>query len=411
MSPNEDKDIFAIAKFLGLRNTVSEESFEVGDLAVATNVDQTEAFRLRRRKGYSATSLTASYHSIWASDDGEIGLAVTGSSLMELLPDLTARAVRSDLTLGMRMRYARMGSRVFYSNTVETGIFENGKSRSWGLATPTRLPLVALIGGSVPAGLYQFGLVYVRVDGQESGTGSIGSMSLSAPGGFQFRDIPVSGDPQVVFKHLYISPVNGDAMYRLLTLSNSTTEATYTTPRPGALPLATQFLSPALPGQHVSVFHGHTLIGRGSVLYRSEPYAPELFDLRKGLPFSDPITLVAPMDDGVYLSTSSEVFWLGGRDPAEWVLAHRSVHGAIPGTEAYHEADDVAEGQAGPVVLFATPRGIWAGFNGGSITNLTEDRFNYPIMDEGSGIIRHMGGSLQYILTLRGTERPGNTAF
>src|SRR5712671_5137923 len=41
---NEDKDVYTFEKFLGLRNTVGEESFEPGDLSIALNVDQTDAF-------------------------------------------------------------------------------------------------------------------------------------------------------------------------------------------------------------------------------------------------------------------------------------------------------------------------------------------------------------------------------
>jgi hypothetical protein len=406
---NEDKDVYTFEKFLGLRNTVGEESFELGDLSIALNVDQTDAFRLRRRKGFEATSITVPHQSLWS--DGVLALSVNGTDLVQIMPDLTARVVRSGLTAGVRMHYASIGARVFYSNGVEFGVFEDGSSRSWGLQLPSKLPLVQAIGGSLPAGDYQYTMTFIRSDGQESGAPASGNITLLTMGGLRFYDLPVSTDPDVLFKRIYITPVNGDQPYSLQVMPNSATETTYMDERIGTLPLMTQFLSPALPSRLIAAFAGHILLARGHTLYRSEPYAPELFDLRKGLPFTDRITLVAPMEDGVYLGTESEVMWLAGMNPAEWKLDRKSVHGAILGTAAYGPAEDVAESQQGPAVLYVSTKGVVAGFNGGSLLSLTEERFGFPIMDEGAAIIRHHGGTVQYIVTLRGVEGVSNVAF
>lgn len=406
---NEDKDVYTFEKFLGLRNTVGEESFEPGDLSIALNVDQTDAYRLRRRKGFEATSVVVPHQSLWS--DGVLALSVQGTNLVQIMPDLTTRVVRTGLTAGARMYYASIGARVFYSNGVETGVFTDGSSRSWGIALPTKLPLAQVIGGSLQPGGYQYTMTYIRSDGQESGAPSSGNITLPSIGGLRFYDLAISPDPDVLFKRIYVSPVNGDQTYALQVVPNSATETTYTEERIGTLPLMTQFLSPALPGRLIAAFAGHVLMARGNTLYRSEPYAPELFDLRKGLPFEDRITLVAPMDDGVYLGTESEVVWLAGRNPAEWKLDRKSVHGAILGTAAYGPAEDVAEGQQGPVVLYVSTKGVVAGFNSGSLLNLTEERFGFPVMDEGAAIIRHHGGTVQYIVTLRGVEGASNVAF
>ena len=407
-TPNKDEDVFVFDKFLGLRNNVGPGSFNAGDLEAALNVDVTDEQRLQRRKGYAATTVVTSHHSLWSN--GAVALAVIGSSLVEVLPNLTTVVVRSDLTAGAKMYYTSAGNRVFYSNGLETGVFQHGISRSWGLDLPSKLPLSAVIGGSLPAGTYQYVMTYLRDDGQESGAGRSGLIELPAVGGIHFSDMPMSEDPTVEFKRLYVSPVNGDKLYLLMTLPAAATDATYTTERTGTLPLSTQFLSPALAGSHIAEFSGHVLVARGSTLYRSEPFSPELFDLRKGLPFSSPITLVAPVEDGVYLGTTTSVIWLPGRNPAEWREVRRLGYGVIPGTLVYAQADDIND-QQGQAAVFATHQGICAGFDGGSVVNLTGDRFNYPVMDEGAAAVREVGGMIQYLVTLRGTERAGNTAF
>jgi hypothetical protein len=406
---NQDEDVYTFEKFLGLRNTVSEESFELGDLSVALNADITDALRAQRREGFAATAVATAHHSFWSN--GVVALMVSGGNLVEVLPDHSTRVVRTGLTVGERMYYAAIGNRVFYSNGVDTGVFSKGESRSWGVQSPTKLPLADPIGGSLPVGLYQYALTYVRADGQESGVGRSGLVSLTVPGGIRFYDIPASSDPSVTHKRLYVSPVNGDALWLLMVLPNAATAATYTVERTGTTPLTTQFLSPALPGRHLAAFSGHVLLARGSILYRSEPFAPELFDLRKGLPFAARITLVAPVDDGVFLGTESAILWLPGRDPDKWTEQPRLDYGAIPGTLAYTSAEELSEQGQGPAAVFATTRGICAGLPGGSVLNLTAARFNYPIMDEGAAVVRDSRGTVQYLVTLRGTERPGNTAF
>src|SRR5258706_1192806 len=147
---NEDKDVYTFEKFLGLRNTVGEESFEPGDLSIALNVDQTDAYRLRRRKGFEVTAVVAPSQSLWS--DGVTALSVQNTNLVQIMPDLTSRIVRSGLTAGARMSYVSIGLRVFYSNGVETGVFTDGSSRSWGLQLPIKLPLVQIIAGQLHPG-------------------------------------------------------------------------------------------------------------------------------------------------------------------------------------------------------------------------------------------------------------------
>jgi hypothetical protein len=408
VATNTDKDVASFEQFLGLRNVVGEESFEPGDLAAALNVDVTDALRLRRRAGYSTALASGDFHSLWSN--GTTALVVRGTELLEVLPDFSLRSVRTGLTAEQRVYYAVVGDRVFYSNGLQTGVFQAGVSRSWGLAVPSSLPTAVPVGGNLPLGRYQYTLTYLRADGQESGAPRAGMIELTSPGGIAFEDIPVSTDPDVRFKRLYVSPADGDMMYVLLVLLNEETQASYHIERTGTVPLATQFLVPAPAGWHLAVIGGRVLVAAGNRLYPSEPFAPELFDLRRGVPFASRITLVAPLDDGVYLGTESEIAWLPGNDPAKWAYQPRADYGAIPGTLAYGQAGDVVEAE-GPAAFFATTQGICVGLNGGVLINLTNDRFNYPVMDEGSAVVRDSGGSVQYVATLKGTERPGNTAF
>lgn len=408
MAKIEDDDVATFSQFRGLRNTVGPESFEVGDLEAALNVDITDELRIRRRRGYTAF-VAGAHHSLFAN--GEVMLAVSGTSLVRITPEAVSSTLRTGLTSGARLAYSALGDRIYYSNAIQTGCVQAGVHRTWGLEIPSAQPGASVVGGSMRPGTYQYALTYVRSDGQESGTGLAGSIALPASGGIQFDAIPVSSDPTVTSKRLYISPPDGDAMYYALGLHASDTSATIYSGPEGTMILATQFKGPPPAGSCLAHYNGHALVAVGSRLYFSEPYAPELFDLRRGYRFSSPITIVAPVDDGVYLGTETEVIFLEGRDVTELVYRPRCDYGAIFGTLAYSSADDVNPNAQGRAAIFATTQGICAGYNGGQIANLTQERFSYPVTKRGAAVVRNYGGSVQYLVVLEGTSTAGNTAF
>jgi hypothetical protein len=408
MTASQDKDVFAFEEFAGLRNTVDVENFEPGDLHTALNVDVTDAKKLRRRRGYGAPVFGTAAHSLWS--DGDNALFMSAGSLYRLNADLTTTALRSGLGTA-RMQYAAIGGRVYFSNGSASGVVDSATARSWGIPMVTIQPVSAAIGGLLPAGRYQYALTFVRDDGQESGTGMASTIDLSADGGIQFSLIPVPTDTSIAEKRLYVSPPDGDRMYLQMVLPPSTEEATLTDYRHGTVALATQFLSAPPPADMLAYFNGHILVASGSRLYPSEPYAPELFDWRRAQPFASRITLVAPVEDGVYLGTEGQIIFLAGKDPASWVFQPKFSYGVIPGTLAYGDAADLGGEMKGPAAMFATADGIVAGLNGGTIVNLTSDRFRYPVTKLGAGIVRGSDGVTQYVATLQGAGTTDNTAF
>jgi hypothetical protein len=134
-----------------------------------------------------------------------------------------------------------------------------------------------------------------------------------------------------------------------------------------------------------------------------------LFDLRKGYPFTDDIAMVEPLDGGVWLGTRSEVVWLEGADIEKAALRSKLSYGAIPGASAQCSRDMVLDGQGdGTVVTFATVQGVCLGDGNGAVTNLTHDRYWYPIQETGAALVRKHRGMTQAVVTLRGAETAVN---
>lgn len=408
--PISDKEgLHEHAGFLGLRNTVPSDRFGLEDLEAAENVDIDDSLRVTRRYGHGAAVVSGACRSLWS--DGLTALVVRNdTTLVQILPDHTLRTLRTGLAPGLDMSFGGLAARIYYANGIDTGVVEGGRSRSWGLEVPG-VPAVSATGGVLPAGRYQFAVTYLRADGQESGSSLSGVIELGATGGVQLASLPVSADPDVALKAVYLSKCNGEALYRAGIIPNGNTTFTYQIEASMQVPLRTQHLRPAPAGQFVDVINGRTLVARGDTLYFSEPYAPELFDLRKNFRFNGPIVMLAALDTGVYIGTEAQVIWLDGKVPENWVYSERLMYGAIRGAVTKTSRDLVLDGQGVKrVAVFATQQGICVGEDGGGIINLTRERYAYPVQDKGAVVVRQHRGLVQCLTALQGAEVAGNAS-
>lgn len=386
--------------FAGLRNDVQPERMEAGDLTVANNVNIDSSGQLSRRDGLTEV-VAGDFHSLWS--EGDLCLMVGGTNLYRVQPGYTTEVLRSDLTAGAKMAYCRVDERTYYGNGRECGILENGSVRSWGLAAPTSQGTATATSGNLDAGTYQYAVTYLRDDGQESGTGLAGRVEVT-DGGISFTNLPVSDDPNVVGKILYLTAANGIDLYEREILDNATTATTVTSAVEPSLTLQSQFLSPPPAGNLIAYWRGRMYVAVGSDLYYSEPHAYELFNLRHHLMFSSPITLIAPVEDpaggGIFIAAGARTGFMTGTDPEDISYVGLPKYGAVLGTLEYVEGTLFGEGETGAKVLpmWASTAGICIGFPDGSIRNLTEDR--YTMDEDGEGCAVFMPDESRYVVVI-----------
>lgn len=401
----KDESQHTHANFKGLRNNVAAGEFDLEDLEVALNVEVNDKGVVQRRKGYSAAVVAGSFHSLWSG--GGVCLAVSGTTLYRIAPGYATTALRTDLTANLPVSYYAINDRVYYSNGVQTGVVDATRHRTWGLERPAKISATA-ISGSFRAGLYQFAMTYVRSDGQESGASVAGVLELTSPGGFRFSNLPVSADPDVTSKALYISTWDGTQLYLCGVVSASATSFDVDDPRSATDLLTTQHLLPPPAGEIVSYHNGRMLVASGSHLHPSQAYAYELFDRREVIPFESRITTVAPVTGGAFVGTETQVVYLAGDDITRSSYVVKADYGVIPGTLARAQADGVGEGAAGTAFAVASKQGMCVLGDGGAFKNLTQDRFGYPATPAGAGLVRRHRGMHQYVSVLRGTETAAN---
>ena len=381
-------------EFAGL-NSGNPERLTPADLVEALNVDVDDTGQISRRTGFASVRAGAA-HSLWSG--GSVALFVSGSTLYRLNADYSSLALCA-VTPDLPVSYAEVAGRIYWSNGVETGVYDGGP-RTWGLMVPA-LPDVAVIGGSLPAGTYLYSMTYRRGDGQESGAPVAGSIDLTEAGGLRFT-LVASADPSVVGATIYLSQQNGDVLYRAVDTLGTSVDYTGDLVRL-VTPLDTLLLGPAPAGQIVAQYNGRVYVASGSALYASEPFGYELFDLRQyTIIDASEITIVAPVTDGIFVGTRERVVFLAGQGPESFVMQPKSDCGAIPGTLAYVDQDAAKFEIAGKrVALFATARGLLAVADGGTSFDLTQSKFVMPRYHRGAGLYRSDGGDFRYVAILQ----------
>lgn len=403
-----DPDVVAYSSFTGLRNDVLPERFGPTDLATADNVDLDNSGKVDLRAGFTRQSATAT-HSVW-SDEALLAFCVQGSQLMRVNLDFSLTAIYTGLTAGRPMSYSRVNDSVYMSNGREALVYNNGVVRSWGLPVPPTPTAVQVAPGSLGGGSYQFTVTYVRADGQESGAAPVsGRIDVVVPSsGGTFRPqaaavrlglAPVT-DAAVVSQNIYFSAPNGDVLYLIANVPASTSTFTYNgTLAPGGYELQGRGLSPAPAGQIVGYYSGRLYVMVDDMLYPSEPYAYEQFDLRKYLPLDGRGTLFAVleekerldspgMDGGLFIGTDKSCGIMVGSSPEEFQYVPRLNYGAIEGALAYVDGTLFSDGAAGArkLPMWLTAQGICAGLPGMEIKNVTRNRFTFSAGGRGCAL-------------------------
>lgn len=383
-------------EFAGINNKQPAYRLADDELTVALNVDIDDSKQLSRRDG-SASVYAGNCHSLFA--DGDICLFRAANALYRLFPNYTAKLLHSSLS-GRTVYHAQPG-RIYFSDGQFAGWTDGEQAFKWGIEPPSAQPLAAaLVDGRLPSGRYQYAVTFLRADGVESGTPL--PRVLDAAQGIQFTQIPVSSDAQVTHKAIYLSRPNGETLYRALRVGNATTSATYTGNCSDYGVALETFNKIAAPGcTHISEFNGRLLLAVDRFLLYSAPYQHEYFKWMWSYAFATPVTLIAPVSDGVFVGDSEGVYFLSGNDIANAGFNHKAGYGALDQTACYADGADVLRGYSGRVAVFVTSEGVCVGADGGGFVNLTNARYALPASVQAASVVRSIKGFKQFLSILK----------
>lgn len=177
------------------------------------------------------------------------------------------------------------------------------------------------------------------------------------------------------------------------------------------LPETKKFKVKPPAGEYLAYYNGRLYIASGNVLYCTDPFSVDQCDERQYMiPITpDTITGIAAMDDGLWIGTTQEAFFLQGLDPFSgegFRLINTAAYGVVARTMLTVAAEKVPVAQTkGKVAIWTTTRGICAGTNAGQFINLSESKVGMPQQSEaGAAFIKEYNGQIHYVTVLTNTD-------
>lgn len=385
-----------IDTFKGLNNQQAPTEFGLGGMYEAKNVDITDAGKLRLRNG--RTKLTdVAVSAAWSSGEGEMLYQAEGDLyLMQRGQPELSRLVVSGLTKTFNLNGFKLNDKVYWSNGSQSGEIVNGVNKSIGIATPVA-QTATQFAGQMPAGRYMYAVTVTRSDGYESSAGLSGLIEITEGG----IEVPSPVAQGAIVSNLYLTTANGEVLYHaksanygepLMYAGNTVDLVT---------PLRYQFCNQPPHFDLATFYRGSMYYAKDNVLYASKPMNYGMVDYATDyVQFNGVIVLLQAVENGIYVATPYETVFLSGNTIKE--LAYNKVldYGAIKGTAKRIYASTIVPKQAGNVCLWASNRGLIAGFDGGQVTNLTDGVFAFPDFVYGTGLLREENGLRQYLISL-----------
>lgn len=160
-----------------------------------------------------------------------------------------------------------------------------------------------------------------------------------------------------------------------------------------------EFKAPLPAGSHIEYFMGCLYVSARNILYISDPLC-DYYDTRIGYRiFTDEITMIRAVDNGLYVS-DKEVWFVQGKGNDEFRKSGADSEPAIPYTDVKISAKNMGLNAAGDVAIWTSASGICIGDDGGAVRNITKDQYHMPEHGRGAAFVRNNENVIHYVNTL-----------
>lgn len=368
----------------GANNRLADHELGHDMLRQAENVVLSDAGRLSLRPGHEQVQAATEAHSLFATEADVLFAA--GASLNRYNPDAdTVTALRSDLGASP-VAYVEVNGETFYSTDTVRGRVKAGVHREWGVDNPSGLPVLAAVAGALPEGGYQVFATFTNSNNEESGAGLASSITLTGGQGIAITGVPQPVSAEVEVINLYCTPPNGDIFYLLATLAVGTTSHTVLTGPVLGRQCRTQFLVPLPYASALAHAMGRIFGVADKYVFYTEPLAYGLCDRRKNwLPFAAAPTVVAGVEDGLYICADETYFWNG-----------EQLREVLPYGAAFGSLAPMPDGGEWAWTWYSDRGQVVAG-NGGQVKNLQEAMLAPEAASKGASMLYEADGMKQVV--------------
>lgn len=373
-------------RFTGINNRTPIDRLPVTDegraVRDALNVDMTSAGTFQRRPGQDKEVSCTNARCLYEIPGG--ALYADGDNLF-LFDGTTSTQVGDLSSPYAHVAYENTPLGTVWSDGYRLNLY-SGTSRRLSPEMPNPQPAVtAASGGALVAGTYGVMFSSIRADGQQSAH-TVPVYVEVAQGGF--LSIAAAGHTERIA--VFVTAVDGEIFYRSGSIEVGQTSLSIPIVRTDGQPVSFEVMSDLPPGSILALHKGRLLSADGQALYYSLPYNYGLY--RPAFDYiltPEDITLVAPVEGGVYLATLSETWWLPGGDIGNTNMVKLLPYGAVKGTLA--KIEDSTD------LMWFTPQGPVTANQAGQVSALQNKSVAFPAANAGASIWRESNGLRQFI--------------
>ena len=155
-------------------------------------------------------------------------------------------------------------------------------------------------------------------------------------------------------------------------------------------------------GELIEYYNARLYASQVKEIFYSDAANPMIMDMRKNFILTGgPITMLKAVEDGIYVSAQGKTFFMHGDDPSTFKYKPICDLPAIVGSPIVFEKEVVTYAKrgtlAGKTVIFSTTDGIFMGYKGGAVEDLTSKHYGVLDVDSGCAFIRWDKLYQQYI--------------
>lgn len=310
-------EIFNVQR--GMELLIDESSMPAGFCRDAVNVDISTSGSWSTRRAERLVAKRNGLHSLWSTRPYDCAYMVDDKTLVQVRRNARQGVFGTgvaDLNSSAPGDYTEIGDKVVFSSESDLILLNGVSSTVLGVEDPGIVPLLRLADtGELPAGRYSVGYSFLLRSGgivQESGLSELSHFELEKPGGLRIT-MPLAPPGCVV--RLYMTEPNGTALYfneelQPGTLFHDIQRATSRQPCP------VYGKTRMMPGRYTGYYSGRLYTALGDTLHYSDPFTYGLMDrINNYVRFHGEITFLIPVYSGLFVGTTTAVFYMSGDGP------------------------------------------------------------------------------------------------
>jgi hypothetical protein len=368
----------------GIHNIARDMNVPDGYLRAAQNVDVLPDGKIIRRRGYGVVAGAPGGHSAYSNPAINYGLYVSDAGELVRVDSLGNRITLANVSNNARMSYTFHRDTVYYGNGVQYGKVNSlGAHSLWGVDPPPPPVMSSSSNGGLKPGRYQACLAPVDNNGEEHALSSRATITLTSGDAILVSNIPSASG--VASMNLYTTSLHapdGQELFLCANIPSGT--STYTIRKTSITrpPRKEDQVKRVRPMSRLASFKRRILGASGSRKYLLfTEYQTSLYNAAYNwLPFEQTINGILPVEDGVFVGTTKEVYFCAGNDAADFtkVLVDGKGMCNVYQKPRIPRNTFPLEGvsQQGEIVMWLSTDGeIIVGRNGGSIQRVTTNTY------------------------------------